>query len=418
MQTLWGTMDDFCPPRKHKDRWQFRLRWRAAEKGGVFSRDKKSWIGAYGLEPTPELYIQHTVEVFRGVWRVLRDDGTLFLNLGDTYNSGPCGGRDPVRWPKQSRNDHIGHRSRAPGLKDKDLCGIPWRVALALQADGWYLRQDIIWSKPNPMPESVTDRCTKAHEYLFHLTKKPRYFYDAEAIKEPGKDWGKRDRKEGSAFVNGTPGRSKQSGGKNCDFSAGRNKRSVWTVTTKACKEAHFATFPPKLIEPCILAGTSAKGCCPECGASWDRIVEKSGGTTGKSWHDHKNDLSRGHRGGDEGNAAAAGYKDYNCKTTGWRPTCNCIKKRHPKREMCDAGWNEYLEHITDEMKPVPCVVFDPFMGAGTTAVAAIQHGRNYVGTELSPEYAKIAQRRIGAVVTGVPIKEADNGQMAMFRDH
>ena len=179
-----------------------------------------------GLEETPEAFVAGLVDVFREVKRVLRDDGTLWLNLGDSYSG------------------------------DKNLIGIPWKVAFALQADGWYLRQDIIWHKPNPMPESVTDRCTKSHEYIFLLSKSQKYFYDHEAIKEPGQDWGTRDRKKGSAFVDSTPGRSPQSGGKNCDFSEGRNKRSVWTVTTKPYKEAHFATYPPALITPCVLAGS------------------------------------------------------------------------------------------------------------------------------------------------------------------
>jgi DNA modification methylase len=179
--------------------------------------------GQIGLEETPEAYVSALVEVFREVRRVLRDDGTLWLNLGDSYGSG------------------------------KQLVGIPWRVAFALQADGWYLRQDIIWHKPNPMPESVTDRCTKAHEYVFLLSKSARYFYDAEAVKEGGAgrlDLGRMTRPE-----------ARLGGGKwsnDCGLRAepGRNRRSVWTVATQPYSGAHFATFPPKLIEPCILAGS------------------------------------------------------------------------------------------------------------------------------------------------------------------
>jgi DNA modification methylase len=200
-----------------------------------------------GLESTPEEYVANMVGVFRAVWRVLRDDGTLWLNLGDSF-------------------------------QNKQLCGIPWRVAFALQADGWYLRSDIIWYKPNPMPESVTDRPTKAHEYLFLLTKAERYFYDAEAIKEErvcdreGKILGRglQGYSIASAGPNGSPQRS-QSGGYPSD---NRNKRSVWTITTQPYSEAHFATFPEDLIKPCILAGSR----------SGDVVLDPFGGsgTTGK----------------------------------------------------------------------------------------------------------------------------------------
>lgn len=206
--------------------------------------------GQIGLEPTPAEFVAVMVDVFREVRRVLRKDGTLWLNLGDSYASGGKGGggsfmaeRGDAAW--QSRSQVNGWRSPPTGLKHKDLIGIPWRVAFALQADGWYLRQDIIWAKPNPMPESVTDRCTKAHEYLFLLSKSARYHYDAEAISEPCA-WG-----EGQRVVNdyGT------------ELEGGRNKRSVWEVATQPFKEAHFATFPPDLIEPCIKAGCPKGGC-------------------------------------------------------------------------------------------------------------------------------------------------------------
>ncbi len=182
LQAVWGSMDDFTPPKKHKDRWEFRLKWRAADRsGGVMSPNKETWIGAFGLEPTPELYIEHTVEIFREVRRVLRKDGTVWLNLGDSYAAGT---RDYNSFRRDRGHVCVPRPDPPPGFKPKDLCGIPWRVALALQADGWWLRQDIIWSKPNPMPESVTDRCTKSHEYIFLLTKSAKYFYDAEAVKE------------------------------------------------------------------------------------------------------------------------------------------------------------------------------------------------------------------------------------------
>ena len=233
--------------------------------------------GQIGLEPTPDAFVAEMVAVFRDVRRVLRDDGTLWLNLGDSYNAGRNGGH--AGGAKQASLDrHKGiERSGANvhGLKPKDLIGIPWMVAFALRADGWYLRQDIIWSKPNPMPESCTDRCTKAHEYFFLLSKSGRYCYDADAIKEAA------ERPEGSGNqvpydVDGQrPGTNANLGGSLHKIGARetRNKRSVWTVATHAFSEAHFATFPPALIEPCIKAG------CPEGGTVLDPFG--GAGTTG-----------------------------------------------------------------------------------------------------------------------------------------
>jgi len=218
-----------------------------------------------GLEQTPEEYVSNLVDVFREVRRVLQDDGTLWLNLGDSYyNYRPGKGQYvPKQTVAKTRQDfpiEVGRRAnKQQGLKDKDLVGIPWRVAFALQADGWYLRQDIIWHKPNPMPESVRDRCTKAHEYIFLLSKNKKYYYDNEAIKEPTKTKDNSNRNRDITKLNNTPGRSKMKGLKTNHYDK-RNKRSVWTVTTKPYKEAHFATYPPDLIEPCILAG------CPEGG--------------------------------------------------------------------------------------------------------------------------------------------------------
>jgi DNA modification methylase len=217
--------------------------------------------GQLGLETTPDDFVAAMVEVFREVHRVLADDGTLWLNLGDSYASAwVCNRRNVVG----SGSMENGKRENRPnrlvnGLKEKDLIGIPWRVAFALQADGWYLRQDIIWHKPNPMPESVTDRCTKAHEYIFLFSKKPKYYFDADAVKEPVAASSVARlaqptlaQQAGSARVPGkTNGNMKAVGNGET-----RNRRSVWTVTTKPFKGAHFATFPPELIEPCVLAGS------------------------------------------------------------------------------------------------------------------------------------------------------------------
>ena len=220
--------------------------------------------GQIGLEQTPSVYVREMVEVFRCVWDVLADDGTLWLNLGDSYASAwVCNRRNVVG----SGSLENGKRENRPnrlqeGLKEKDLMGIPWRVAFALQEDGWYLRQDIIWHKPNPMPESVKDRCTKAHEYIFLLTKKPKYYFDYEAIKEPADPKNHRP----SPGIRATaPGSSPHGGPASGDRSyVTRNKRDVWTVAPKPYKGAHFAVFPEALVEPCLLAG------CPEGGTVLD----------------------------------------------------------------------------------------------------------------------------------------------------
>jgi DNA modification methylase len=255
--------------------------------------------GQIGLEPSPDAFVDEMVTVFRDVRRVLRDDGTLWLNLGDSYaGAGKWGGHTGGNHVKALHCSPIRRNERYTGLKSKDLIGIPWRVAFALQADGWYLRQDIIWSKPNPMPESVRDRCTRAHEYIFVLSKSARYYYDADAIAETsstsdmrrpfapgqvdyrgnGHDRGggeqrKPDKQSGHGRRHAgfndrwdAMERAKQCSGK-------RNKRSVWTIATQGYSEAHFATFPPALIEPCILAG------CPASGIALDPFG--GAGTTG-----------------------------------------------------------------------------------------------------------------------------------------
>lgn len=304
-----------------------------------------AWRGCLGLEPTPELFVQHIVLVFREVWRVLRDDGTLWVNLGDSYNGSAKGG-NPTGSPFTKQGTNAGsdsvraRKTDAPGLKPKDLIGIPWSVAFALRADGWYLRRDIIWNKPNPMPESVRDRPTTAHEYLFLLSKSERYFYDADAIREPaaypdgpnspdaiaspygqgftrralgdkgsvagdevrasagarmGRGAGWRGTAKGNAktfrgggaytgsqsFINNNVV-ERDSHGNVQNESGLRNKRSVWTVATAPFPEAHFATFPPDLIEPCILAGSRVG----------DRVLDpfNGSGTTGVVALSHQRD--------------------------------------------------------------------------------------------------------------------------------
>jgi DNA modification methylase len=246
--------------------------------------------GQIGLERTPDEYVGKLVAVFREVRRVLRDDGTLWLNLGDGYNSNQGKGFDTNQdGGKRKQAAASPKLPRPPGLKPKDLVGIPWMVAFALRADGWYLRQDIIWHKPNPMPESVTDRCTKAHEYIFLLSKSKRYHYAADAIKEPlAPDTNARytrGRSNHHKWADGGPGNQTiakgfshmlgvdQKAAAAGDLVECRNKRSVWTVASKPYGGAHFATFPPKLIEPCILAG------CPAGGVVLDPFA--GSGTTG-----------------------------------------------------------------------------------------------------------------------------------------
>lgn len=279
-----------------------------------------------GLEETPSQFVEKLCQVFDEVWRVLADDGTLWVNLGDSYAGASLSrasnnGRAGYGNPREGTFSRLGD-----GLKPKELVGIPWRFAFAMQDRGWYLRQDIIWAKPNPMPESVTDRCTKSHEYIFLLTKNPKYFFDNEAIKEPAVALTAHDLDGGFGRKN-IPGQTPNSSKRGIRFGGNKygdsddpkhatksgnvyepngtkNKRSVWTVSVASFKEAHFAVYPPNLITPCILAGSA------------------------------------------EGDT-----------------------------------------------------VLDPFSGSGTTGEVALLHGRNYVGTELNPEYADLSVRRIGEAV-------------------
>jgi DNA modification methylase len=348
--------------------------------------------GQIGLEQTPQEYILKILEIFREVRRILKPEGTTWLNLGDNYATGagkvgecPGGGPQGEAWKKTFGKSTPGsvpsmngiiqpNRMPLEGLKPKDLVGIPWRVALALQADGWWLRSDIIWSKPNPMPESVADRPTKSHEYLFLLTKNKKYFFDQETVKEPATDKGR---------INGRDGRIEEPGAhppgsnprtlKRLDYSRrGRNIRSVWNISTQAFPGAHFATFPEALVEPCIKAGTSGRGYCPKCGKPWKRVVEKTGGTTGKSWVPHKEELTKGMS---EKNSSLMQRSwengAYQVNTVGWSPSCQCGKE------------------------PIPGVVLDPFIGSGTVAAVAYRLGRDYLGIELNPNYIAMSQKRL-----------------------
>ena len=324
--------------------------------------------GQIGLEPTPEEHVEKMVEVFREVKRVLRDDGTLWLNYGDCYAA--SGRKDENGCSNRSEFPEIPGRSPSGPLKPKDLVGMPWRIAFALQADGWYLRSDIIWSKPNPMPESVRDRPTKSHEYVFLLTKSSRYFYDADAVREvaayPNDDRGARSDSRrsvpGANCIN--PGYSKTS--------THRNRRTVWEIATQPTPEAHFATFPEALVEPCIKAGTSARGACPSCGAPWRRVVEAH--RLRRDELDPSDPRYRPHRySGAYEKINGKGDAGYQSSTTlGWAPSCTC-------------GTEE----------TVPCVVLDPFGGSGTVAKVARDLGRSSILIEINPEYVQIAKKRL-----------------------
>lgn len=322
-----------------------------------------------GSEDTVEEYVNNMVEVFREVKRILRDDGTLWLNLGDSYMS-QKGVAPPPQTIGGQRGMPVsvvpGNRKDQKGLKHKDLIGIPWRVAFALQADGWWLRQDIIWNKPNPMPESVSDRCTKAHEYIFLLSKKSHYYFDHEAIKEDAVSSNVRPRVFGATVQVGT--NRKDAGNTPVDIGK-RNKRSVWTVNTKGYKGAHFAVYPEKLIEPCVLAGTSGGGCCSKCGAPFVRVVEH-GEVPCRTPREKNLNVIPGRNKLSEMNSKE--MKVIPKETVGWKESCTC-----------------------EDSNTTPCTVFDPFTGSGTTAVVTLKNGRNYIGTELNPDYVKIAEARI-----------------------
>jgi len=351
-----------------------------------------------GSESTPGEYVQHMIDVFREIRRVLRDDGTVWLTLGDNYATSPPGNKPNTTalssgLPNSIANQEMRRAAQAPprdydsaGLKQKDLIGIPWRVALALQADDWYLRAEIIWAKSlsfcpsysgSCMPDSTTDRPTRSHEHLFLLTKKPRYFYDQEAIREPcvmkpqrrhsrrppdetprggeqpQQTWSttvERDEPE----IDGNP--------------AGRNLRSVWTINPTSYKGAHYATFPEKLVEPCLLAGTSAKGACASCGSPWERLIE-----TDSPSKEFADDDDRGwantHQKTSNPQSSKSLHRDEGgvystAKVLGWQRTCKCE---------------------TEEVRP--CVVLDPFCGTATVAQVAIQHKRRAVCFDLSAEY-------------------------------
>ena len=348
-----------------------------------------AWKGELGLEPTPELYVDHLADVFDALWRVLRPDGSLWLNLGDTYCTHLAGLTGAKRWKASTLTvrDRTGPEQagsidkRPPGLKEKDLVGIPWAVAFELRRRGWFLREDIIWAKRNPMPEPVRDRPTRSHEYVFLLTKSPRYFYDAEAVREPIQESSLRRLRHHLPNPRDNPRyHSKHPRGDFRRFPMlantdprGRNLRSVWSIATQPYPGAHFATFPEALAEVCIRAGTSAKGACASCGTPWIHEVRAEGGGIGHDWFPDKSlAVGRG-----QGIAVPAIHDGtYRRIDMGFRIACSC-----PTRQV------------------VPCVVLDPFMGSGTILAVARRLRRRSVGIDLNPAYADLAKERIDDAV-------------------
>lgn len=329
----------------------------------------EAWRGPMGNEPTLEAYIGHLVLCLREWHRVLRDDGCAFVNLGDSYaNDGKWGGSSGGKHVKSLHGDTgIGRGKTHTGLKPKDLCLVPQRFALAAQADGWYVRSEIIWAKGvsflpdyagSCMPESVKDRPVRSHEQVWLLTKNARYYWDQEAVKEVSLQ------PVGKAILTGQiksaalQDLSSSTLGTNQGDNS-RNLRSVWIINPGAYPGAHFATFPEKLVEPMIKASTSAHGCCPNCGAPWRRVVERGKNTGVDGPVDNGTVTLR-----NDGLRHSGRIGETPTTTTGWEPTCTC-----PTAE------------------PVPCTVLDPFVGSGTTLRVAMRLGRSAVGVDISEQY-------------------------------
>jgi site-specific DNA-methyltransferase (cytosine-N4-specific) len=343
--------------------------------------------GQIGLEETPQEYIAKLVEVFREVRRVLRHNGVCWINCGDTYatplnTENKVFGNPEFNGKRPSRElTKTPKRTTPPGFKPKDLMMIPARLAIALQDDGWYLRSDCIWHKPTAMPESVTDRPTSAHEHVFLLAKSEQYYYDADAIREPLKaktftTFGTKHREQGNDALGMVKsdnwGRTVEERRPKLNTAgeiAGANKRNVWTVSSQPYADAHFATMPPKLVEPCILAGASPKA-CEHCLSPWTRMIERTPMI-----------IRNGPKSGNYGSRTTDGLSGTmiapsEARTVGWMPTCKC-------------------KNNTGSGK---CVILDPFMGAGTVGLVALQHSRNYLGIELNPTYIDLAKKRIATV--------------------
>ena len=340
--------------------------------------DFTDWHGQFGLEPTIDQYVQHSVEILRECKRILRPDGVCFWNIGDSYSGGHRKSNPPQSIANGKESGHeMGYCpnrdiDEATGIKPKDLCLIPSRVALAAQADGWWVRSDIIWNKPNPMPESVQDRPTDAYEHIFMFTKSDRYYWDIEAVRESNAPATIERAKYAWCANDNHASEYQELNGLNRNepyplSESGRNLRNVWTFPTQPYKGAHFATFPQELPERCIKAATPEYGCCDKCGKPYERVIEKNNGSrTRKTGEGQDSSI---------GTAGRAG--ELETKTLGWQAACKC-------------GGN-----------PVSAVVLDPFTGSGTTLWVAKRLGRKGIGFEISPEYSALAleRNRQGAIL-------------------
>ncbi len=436
----WGTPNKNVPGLIHKN----------VETNTSFVPDQEqavcskcgAWLGELGNEPIHDCvgwatgnrcgqcFICHLTEIFMEVWRVLRDDGTLWINIGDSYSqSGGSGSGEYQKRHKQfgkviNSGTAQQPRTAPPGLKPKDLCGIPWRLAFSLQAEGWYLRSDIIWYK-NSLPTSAKDRCSDTHEYIFMFTKKQNYYFDQEAIREPYNPVSIKRKKYPTSKLGGEPGQDKVKGGKGSlgggvntvikNKLSGANKKTIWRITNEPtnwdycsnCKSifigadrkrvkrqkfvdehgdertirkcpvcgetdawvGHYASFPTELPSTCIKAGASEKA-CEICGSPWKRIVEPSkeyAKYLGKGFHDHSHDKTQGMR---QEKTMARVLADY--RTVGWEPTCKCDNK----------GLGS-------------SIILDPFSGSGRSGLAALRLGRRYIGIELNPNYVDISKKLI-----------------------
>jgi len=452
--------------------------------------------GQLGLEKTPEEHIEKLVVGFREIRRVLRDDGVVWLNYGDKYSNAPLGhftggstifeGRDLEGYIQSGAVD----TSKASGLPQGNLLGLAWRLALALQADGWLLRSDIIWAKAlsfcdvysgSTMPESVNGwrweqhrvtkcpncgalgsfkkkicqecgikagsqesgglesgksdfasmnqiplrlwadcpgcpkcepngglvlrkgswRPTRAHEYLFLLAKSQNYFCDMEAVREEGVWAGVRNIGTSKDETKMDRGDAWQSFRR--EALGFRNLRDVWCINPQSYPDSHYATFPERLVEPCIKAGTSEKGCCPKCGAPWARIVD-----TRQISRERPSDRTDRHNAGEGINSCGNTVAGVSTTTLGWRPTCKCFGSPQQIEWNVQMGLEEYA--------PVPCVVLDPFCGSGTVCAVAASLGRNYIGIELNEDYIEQqAKLRVKAAETGIPVAEQRQGQKGLW---
>jgi DNA modification methylase len=396
-----------------------------------------------GLEDDPQTWCDRLVAVYRECRRVLRDDGVMFIEIGDSYAGAGPQRRDtgPSEWGTRGGKDGPASRDRRSNeIKSKDLVGAPWMLAFALRNDGWYLRADCIWSRPNPMPESVTDRPTKSHSYVFVLTKRARYFWDSDAVRESAGDSNasRIAAKERNPGVIGervpnvvdadNPHYSQLAhrgvhgvGTQFTQSAPGRNLRSVWEIATEPTPFSHFATFPQRLVERCIRAATSEYGACAACGAPWRRITEREAVPHPNGGHQGRN--AKGDARGMTDMSMNPRF-NWRVSTAGWEPSCACngefvtIEKEH----LADDGTYLGSETIRVYQPRIPladhprepCQVLDPFMGSGTTALVARRLRRRAIGIELNHEYLEIARRRLALPDEDGAVEIGGHDQLAL----